>query len=434
MAIDWPSHFARAETSSRQLALKVAMVFAAIGIVWMLVAQIVVDASFRDPVPAARLQTALDWAFVLVAGIAVYSLARRSAVRLGRTRSVLSAVVASIGDGVVVLGPDGTIVHANPAALRMLDCDDDSSLVGLTFQQFARRFLVTDLNGALVAANQLASRNAVETDGAFRHRVVFHPSRHEELVIESTTAEVRTRPGKRAALSVTIFHDVTDTEHLEALRDRLFSSTAHALKTPIAIIKANVQFVARSSAMTSPSFLAIERQCNRIDRLVHNLQVVARARSRSLSIHLREMKLGPMMNEVARELESTDVHAIELDLVDTPPVYGDRERLELVLRNFGYAALRDSAANSTVRVILKPHKMSVAFGVRYVPLPMASRTFVGHQEYDDAALGDTANAAIIEAHGGELAASERDDDDDDDRVAYRWARIPMLETPRKHDA
>ncbi len=415
--------FARGAWSPRAVALRIAASFAALGIVWMLATDVVLYLVSDDPLLLAKVESAMDWSFVLIASAMIYLFALRAAARLSRTRSVLSAVVRSIGDGLLVIGPEKRIVHANPAAARILGCHDASELVGMDALAFSRRFLVTYPNGAVVKPDAFKAQLAFEEEGPLHYKAVLHRSDDDELVVLATAAAVRSRPGDRAALVVSVIHDITDTEHLERLRDRFFQATAHALKTPIAIIKANVQFIAwKTAASARPSFLAIERQCDRIDRLVQNLQIISRARSHSLELHLRELELAPLVTDTARELASMrSALEVRTEIAASPRIYGDRERLALVVRNLSYEAHHAAIPHSPVTLHVEPHGTRAELRASFEPLPVSERTFAGYSEYDDDSLSRSATATIVEAHGGEVGELIGDDE------ATLWVRLPMTE-------
>jgi signal transduction histidine kinase len=422
VADDWPALFARPASTPRSIAAGIAACFAAIGVAWMVVTHVLVYGFFRDDGLLARIDSASDWSFLIFASAVLYVVAHRASSRIAHTRSVLSAVVASIGDGLLVVGPERKIVYANPAALQMLGCESESELVGISAKQFSRRFLVTDPNGALIAPDALSSQRAFVEDHPIHYKAILHPTPEGELVFLSTAAAVRAHHGDKPALVVSVLHDVTDTENLERMRDRFFNATAHALKTPVAIIKANVQFIARSSRDPAPSSMrAIERQCDRIDRLVQNLQVTARARSHSLELHLREMELAPLLLRTVREINTRGNLDVHTEVAAEPLVYGDGERLAIAMRNLTYEAVMSAKLRTPIEVRLTAKAGEAELGVYFDPLPVAERTFAGSEEYDDNTLSRFATTTIVTAHGGQLG------EDITDHRSKLWVRLPTME-------
>jgi signal transduction histidine kinase len=222
-----------------------------------------------------------------------------------------------------------------------------------------------------------------------------------------------------------VLHDITDTEHLDQLRDGFFAAAAHTLKTPIAIIKANVQLAARAPTRDlTPVMDAVRRQCDRIERLVQNLQVIARARTHTLRIYAGPLELAPLVLAVARDLHGRTPVEVTTEIDATPEVYGDAERLTTVVRNLTQTALEVATPHTPLTVYLAHRPHAAELGVRFRPLPVTSRTFAPGDDYSDAELAQYATATIVEAHGGEVGGEA------DDTQTVMWVRLPTLE---KHD-
>jgi signal transduction histidine kinase len=312
-------------------------------------------------------------------------------------------------------------VYANPAALRLLETTA-SQLIGTTAAELARRYVASYPNGALVNPETLVTERAYEEPGAMRTKVVLHLDSDAQIVIRASAAGVREHPEDRAVLVVGVLHDVTAEDNLEQLRDRFFSAAAHALKTPIAIIKANVQLMAQSPTPILASALAVQRQCDRIDLVIQNMMVVSRARTHTLELFPQSLELPPLVETVARDLVAA--HAapkVETDIAGCPPIRGDRERLQLVVRNLAQEALVCARPKTPLRMRLVPRGEDVELSVHFDPLPTAERTFAGADEQDDTKIGRCATATIVEAHGG--STGEETVGDHDVKI---WMRLPVL--------
>jgi signal transduction histidine kinase len=419
----WLPSAAQERRYERRLALTVAAAFVVAGISWVLFSDAVLYEFTRDQVLVARLETAKGWIFVALAGIFLYAVARRSASRLNRSRAVTSAVVESIADGVLLLGADRTIAHANPAAVKMLGCEGAHDLVGMGAAEFSRRFRVSYPDGSIVPPDRFISQRVFEEGGPLHYKSVLHPPGGPEVVISATAAAVREEVGEPADVVVSVMHDISDIERLDQLRDQFFAAAAHSLKTPVAVIHANAQVLSRSSdPKLRRSTAAIERQCGRIDRLVKNLLVLARARSTTLQLHPTLLELGPLVERVVREMAraclQNEVHA---EVAASPRVHADEERFALVLRNQIDVACRSSTASSPVTVRVTRDGPDAEVGVRYRALPPEDRTVEALGEYDDLGVSRCVTKLIVEAHGGAL----REETAGAETTA--WLRLPAVE-------
>lgn len=422
----WPVSDERSRRSAQVVALTVAASFVAAGIAWVLLTDLVLYDLTRAPVLLARIEATAGWIFVAGGGVLLYAVTLRSASRLARARATFSAVVESIGDGVLILGPDRTIAHANPAARRMLRSERPEDLIGLGAEEFSRRFRVSYPDGFLVPPERLRSQRVFEEAGPLRYTAVLHPPDAPELVISSTAAAVRGEVGGLAELVVSVLHDITDSEQIERVRDQFFAAAAHSLKTPVAIIKANAQLLSRGATpQLGRSAAAIDRQCGRIDRLTQNLLVLARARTRTLQLSPVETELRPLVEQVVREMATASVeHEVRTEVASSPRIHADPERLAMALRNLIDEALRTSTSGSAVTVLLRSDAADAEVGVRYRPLPPEERTIQGYGEYgeyDDLGIGRSVVRMIVDAHGG----ARREEPAGPETTA--WIRLPVAE-------
>ena len=399
------------------MAWTVTAVFAVAGALWIVASDTLLYAVTHDRALVARLETAKGWIFVALTSALIYGVTLRSAAKLAHARRTLAAVVHSIGDGVLLLGPDRTIAHANPAAIRMLGCAGLEELVGMGAHEFSRRFRVSYPDGSLVPPDQYASQRVFDEGGRLQYKAALHVPGQPETVIVVVAAGVCSEVGEPADLVVSVMHDITESDQLERLRDGFFAAAAHSLKTPVAILKANAQLLARGgSALRSAE--SIDRQCDRIDRLVQNLLVIARVRSQSLQLYVSDVELAPLVESIARDMaKDSRKHTLRTELAATPRVRADEERLGLVLRNMIETGFRSSKQGTTLTVLLNQRGEDAEIGLRYQPLPI-----------DELAAGPigsldivrSVDSTIVTALGGVLG---------EERGAVEttaWVRLPSV--------
>ena len=410
--------FSHRAQSAHRVAAFVTAVFAAVGLAWVFFTDIALDAISRNPILTARVEAAKGWTLIALASALLYAVTFRSAARLDRVRRLTAAVVDSIADGILLLGHDRAVAYANPAAVRMLGCPLPD-LVGMTAEEFSHRFRVAYPTGELVPPEQLISQRVFEEGGPLHYKTTLYPPGARELVISATAAGVRLQVGEPATWVVSVMHDITDSDHLERLRDQFFAAAAHSLKTPVAVIKADEQALEPGAGPQQRKLLAsIGRQCERIDRLVQNLLVLSRARTRTLIYHPRELQLRPLLERIARERAWCYRHDVHTEVTGSPAVRGDGERLALVIRNLMYEAIRSSASRTPLTVVARPDGAQVAIGVRYQPIPPEDRMNDPYGAYDDIGIGRCVAQTIVAGHGGSLH------EETSGNVNTRWIVLP----------
>src|SRR5262249_51180493 len=158
----------------------------------------------------ARVETARGWLLVGMAALILYAVTWHLAARLARARAAISAVVESIADGVLLLGPDHKIAYANPAATHLLGVTDARDLIGMGAPDASGRFRLSYRNGCLVPPDQYASQRVFTEGGPLNYKAVLHRAGGGEVVFLSTAAAVRDEVGAPARLVVSVMHDITD--------------------------------------------------------------------------------------------------------------------------------------------------------------------------------------------------------------------------------
>jgi len=152
---------------------------------------------------------------------------------------------------------------------------------------------------------------------------------------------------------------------------------AHELRTPITVIRANLQIMLRRAAQharqndtaTPPSasqqtnvaparanrdmelLTRTDRSLNRLTRLVDDLLDVSRVRAGKLELRLEPVELGEIVRDTVEEQQLTlPDRRIELMTQGNTPVLADAARVGQVVTNYLTNALKYSAATAPVRV------------------------------------------------------------------------------------
>lgn len=414
---------ARREPTERRVALTVVAAFIVAGISWVLLTDVLLYSLIRNEVVVARIETAKGWTFVGLAALLLYVVTLRSASRLKRARETFFAVVNSIGDGVLLLGPDRRIAYANRAAVRMLRAGSMKELVGMGAGEFSRRYRVSFLDGRVVPPDQYVSQRVFVEGGTLQYKALIYPPGGAETVISVTAAGVRSDVAEPAEVVVSVMHDITASERIDRVRDQFIAAAAHSLKTPVAIIKGSSELLSCGKApeLVRPAAM-IERQCGRIDRLVQNLLVLSRIRTGTLRLYPTELELRPLVEEVAHEMAHAAAdHSIATALISGARVHGDRERLAMVVRNLIDDAYRTSVAGAPLTLSMTLHDADIEIGVSYQPLTRMAAALDARHGSDDLGIGRYVTAAIIEAHGGMIGQYTTGAE------ATAWLRLPRIE-------
>jgi signal transduction histidine kinase len=236
---------------------------------------------------------------------------------------------------------------------------------------------------------------------------------------------VLTSLGARLASDVGLdAEDADRLRHLESLRTELSATIAHELATPLTAIRTcaslllseDVQPTAEQHRILAQT---IERNAERMQRIVGDILDLSRFRAGSMSLQLRQFDAADLALGAIASLQplaaERSVH-LSLGAPDARvAVYGDRRRLEQALVNLLSNAVRFSPNDGRVRVSVTTDGGWVGWHVRDEGPGISDadqellfeRFFVGRSDRggvdDGVGLGLPTALAIADAHGGRIA-------------------------------
>jgi len=206
-------------------------------------------------------------------------------------------------------------------------------------------------------------------------------------------------------------------EQAQARQQRFVSDAAHELRSPVASIRQHAEVaVAHPDAQTAEALGATVRdEAERVERLVDDLLVLARADEHTPARSRREVDLDDLVLAEAARLRAGGVE-VDSTRVGAGRVHADARALGRVVRNLGDNAARHAAGR--VRFGLRVEGPEVVLTVDDdgpgIPADERERVFERFVRLDDArsrdeggsGLGLAIVAEVVRAHGGSVAASD----------------------------
>jgi two-component system, OmpR family, phosphate regulon sensor histidine kinase PhoR len=186
------------------------------------------------------------------------------ATRLTQERDEFALLLSSVSEGILQIGPDSRIIHANPAARSMLGMP--AEVRGLPV-------------GTLVRSAEL--RPVLEQASAGQMQGSFDISLEDRRLLVS--AQPMPDPaGGDAGGVVVAFADLTELRRLEGVRRDFVANASHELKTPLTSIRGYVETLITDDlpAETQRHFLeVVHRNAERLQQIVDDLLDLSRLES-----------------------------------------------------------------------------------------------------------------------------------------------------------
>jgi two-component system sensor histidine kinase KdpD len=214
----------------------------------------------------------------------------------------------------------------------------------------------------------------------------------------------------------------------DALRSALLSSISHDLRTPLASIKASASSLLQEDVKWSDeerrSFaLAIEREADRLNRLVANLLDMSRIEGGALKPEKEWYPIDELIHDVLGNMQPLLLNRVVQTQIpkDLPPVQLDYLEIEQVLTNLIENAVRYTPSGSPIQVSVQTEgdQMVISVEDRGPGIPPADLERVFDKFYrvlgrsserpTGSGLGLAVSKGLIEAHGGRIWAENRED-------------------------
>jgi PAS domain S-box-containing protein len=391
---------------------KIAGLYAVLGLAWIAFSDRVVAALVTDPPTLQRVQTAKGTLFVVVTALLLFALIRRSERRVAALGAELRATVDGMSDGVFLVDSQGAIVEANRAAVSLVGAASKDEILG-PIEAWGRRFEVRSIDGTALPVHQDAAVRVLAGEGVAAYDAVLRRADGRDVYV-SVAATPVVRPG-RPPLAVSVLRDVTEARRLDEMRDEFLSTAAHEFKTPLAVIKAYAQLIARRDAGERRALAVIQRQVDRLSRLLEDILESSRLRAGYGARRVERFDLAAAARTAAERLRpAAPAHALSVDAEGPVPVVADRDRIDRVLANLLENAVRFSPAGGDVRVRVEVANGEAVVSVadRGVGIPadrqdqVFRRYYRAHagteHDYGGLGLGLEASRAVVERHGGRM--------------------------------
>jgi len=225
-------------------------------------------------------------------------------------------------------------------------------------------------------------------------------------------------------------------EEAQRRQRRLVSGASHELRSPVAGVRQHAEVALQHPDRTDGHRFAetVLAQSIRLQRLIDDLLLLARADADGLAVRRRPVDLDDLVLDEVRRLRSTTDLEVDASGVSAGGVEGDAGALARVVRNVVDNAARHAAGR--VRLSLAEAGGAVVLAVEDdgpgIPEAERARVFERFVRLDDArarddggsGLGLAIVAEVVAAHGGTVAVG-----DAGLGGARVEVRLPARETP-----
>lgn len=377
-------------------------------------------------------------------GAALTEIERQTAIT-EETNHLLSAVLATMREGVVIVNSEMNVVLYNAAAARIVRLP---SAGGATWRGGE---VATIVNGGMadfipdsprgwsapacsVSADSSAAPQQCRLVDATRDPSINGAFR--SALQQGAAVEVRVEMADRGArsfqlnvaplgrgLAVGVFFDITQLERLERVRREFFANLSHELRTPLTAILAYSETLLDGAIEDRENNLRfiekVHKHAARMSELISDLSDLSAIESGKVKLALGPVRLRPVVAEVFALTESRrgDCNiSLFASIPENVRVLADRTRLEQILYNLIDNAVKFNCPGGSVTVTAEEkdgavtiHVEDTGVGIPFSDLPRVFERLYRadksrSRKTEGTGLGLAIVKHLVQAHGGEVAA------------------------------
>jgi len=329
-------------------------------------------------------------------------------------KGLMSAIMDSIADGVIVTDALGTIRLLNPKAKDILGLYAENAL-GQNAAEFIRRF--HDVPHAQIREK---FQQVVEREKTFSMEVklALPTTRYYTLSL----GPVRSREGLVKGI-VAVLSDITELKEMDRMKTDLMSMVTHEIRTPLATVRGFAQILLKGGIPVEKSkeFLEIiNRQSNRLVNLVNDFLDISRIESGRQVITKGPLEIEKLVQNSLADLQPlAGEKNIQLryapPAASIPEIFADRNLIEQALINLISNGIKYSPKGAWVEVSLTKENSHVrvdvkdnGLGIPKEALPRLFEKFYrvrcdDRKDIIGTGLGLSLVKQIVEVHGGSIS-------------------------------
>ena len=314
-------------------------------------------------------------------------------------KSKLDTIFNYMAEGVVAIDRNGSIIHANPIAIELLN-------LGNNFNE--KVFNLSDINLGNINYN---ITNSLEGD------VITE--------INSQVFKVKYAPFKNEKNDIggliIVFQDITREHRLDNMRKEFVANVSHELKTPITTIKSYTETLMEDDIdkNTKDRFLTvIDSECDRMTRLVRDLLQLSNLDYKKTNWKKVEISTGEIIRDIISKLDlviKEKGHRLILNIEeDIPNVVVDKDGIEQVILNIISNSIKYTEDNGIIEINNYEAEGDVVISIKDngIGIPQMDQKRIFERFYrvekgrsrdlGGTGLGLSIAKEIIEAHNGNI--------------------------------
>ena len=255
-----------------------------------------------------------------------------------RQKNQIETILLHMTDGIVAFNIDGSIIHINPAASRLLRITGNDN----TFDKIFKKLKVDiNMEKIIYLENWTSTEVKINVEDTYLN-MFFAPFKDEN---------------DRPAGVMVLVQDITEHVKLDNMRKEFVADVSHELKTPLTSILGYAETLSETDydEEIRQKFLGvISSEAVRMTKLVNDLLTLSKFDNNKTEWEKTEFNLGELVKQCQQNLQ------IEMDkkkqkvecfvTANVPNVYADKDGIERVVLNILSNSIKYTGEGGTIKI------------------------------------------------------------------------------------
>ncbi len=255
-----------------------------------------------------------------------------------RQKKQIETILLHMTDGIIAFNMDGSIIHINPAATRLLKINSQDNTFDKIFEKLK---LDINMEKIVYLENWTSTEQKVNIDETYLN-IFFAPFKDEN---------------DRPSGVMVLIQDITEHVKLDNMRKEFVADVSHELKTPLTSIMgyAETLAVTEYDKDLQEKFLnVITSEAVRMTKLVNDLLTLSKFDNDNSKCVKTKFDLGELVKQCQESLQ------IEMDkkkqkvecfvTANVPEVYADKDGIERVILNILTNSIKYTGEGGTIKI------------------------------------------------------------------------------------
>ncbi|MBQ9279772.1 MAG: PAS domain-containing protein [Clostridia bacterium] len=257
-------------------------------------------------------------------------------------KNKLETILMHLTDGVLAFNTNGRLIHANPAAKKMLEISSER-----TFEEIFKKYELDENLEKIIYLDEWSTTDKILSVNGKYFNVFFAPFRNEKDIPTGV---------------IVVVHDTTKQAKLDDMRKEFVSNVSHELKTPLTSIKTYAETLLEQGEddldeESRVKFLnVILSEANRMSRLVADLLQLSKFDYKNVAWNKINFDIADLTKQIC---EKHKIQAEKKNQIlecyvtsNVPEVYGDRDGIERVITNILINSVKYTPEGGNIKVYI----------------------------------------------------------------------------------